>query len=99
MSQLLTFFVNHMSASCSKLAGAAADSRECGKTMKYTELAEKYWFVPVGVETLGSWGTEGHKLIKNIGKKVMEETGEKRKPHFFFRQFPLQFKEEIQAVY
>ena len=34
--------------------------------------------MPVGLETYGSWGPEGHKLLKAIGKKVMEVTGEKR---------------------
>ena len=48
------------------------------KNDKYTELAEKYFFIPVGVESLGSWGSEGHKLVKEIGNKVAEHTGEKR---------------------
>jgi len=30
----------------------------------------------------GSWGTEGLKLIKAIGKKVIEVTGEKRSTSF-----------------
>ena len=63
---------------CSKLAGAAADLREDKKNSKYKELAQNYCFVPVGIETLGAWGTEGHKLVKEFGKKVVKETGEKR---------------------
>ena len=34
--------------------------------------------MPVGLETYGFWGPEGHKLLKAIGNKVMEVTGEKR---------------------
>ena len=56
--------------------------RETQKSTKYTELAENYLFVPIGVETFGSWGTEGLKLIKAIGKKVIEVTGEKRSTSF-----------------
>ena len=63
---------------CSKLAGAAADLREDKKNSKYKELAENYCFVPVGIETLGALGTESHKLVKQIGEKVAEETGEKK---------------------
>ena len=63
---------------CAKKPGAAAELREGQKISKYTELANDYWFVPVGLETYGSWGPEGHKLLKAIGKKVMEVTGEKR---------------------
>ena len=73
----------------SKLAGAAADSREKGKNEKYSELAEKYFFIPVGVESLGSWGSEGHKLVKEIGEKVAEQTGEKRATSFLFQSIPM----------
>ena len=74
---------------CSKHPGAGADSRENGKTLKYVELAEKYCFVPVGVETLGSWGTKGHKLIKEIENKVAEVTGEKRSTSFLFQSISI----------
>ena len=69
----------------SKIAGAAADYREDLKTQKYSELAEKYWFVPVAIESMGSWGTTGHKLVKEIGKKVMQATGETRSTEFLFQ--------------
>ena len=63
---------------CSKKPGAAAELRQGQKKLKYTELANDYWFVPVGLETYGSWGPEGHQLLKAIGNKVMAVTGEKR---------------------
>ena len=71
------------------MAGAAADSRENQKDLKYKELAEKYHFTPVGIETLGAWGTNGHKLVKEIGKKVEEETGEKRATSYLFQQISI----------
>ena len=74
---------------CSKVAGAAADSRENQKDLKYKELAEKYHFTPVGIETLGAWGTNGHKLVKEIGKKVGGETGEKRATSYLFQQISI----------
>ena len=73
----------------SKVAGAAADSREDVKIKKYSDLAEKYCFVPVGLESLGSWGQEGHKLVKEIGKKVMQATGETRSTEFLFQAISL----------
>ena len=60
----------------------AAEAREIHKTSKYSELAIDYWFVPVGLETYGSWGPEGLKLLKAIGNKVMAATGEKRSTFF-----------------
>ena len=74
---------------CSKLAGAAADLRENKKNDKYKELAQNYWFIPVGLETLGAWGTNGHKLVKEIVKKVEEETGEKRATAYLFQQISI----------
>ena len=41
--------------------------------------------MPVGIETFGSWGSEGHKLIKTIGRKVMEVKNEKRSSFFLFQ--------------
>ena len=76
-------------SSCSKNPGAAADTRETVKNSHYKDLAKDYCFIPVGVETLGSWGSEGHKLVKEIGKKVMEETGEKRSAFYLFQQISM----------
>ena len=39
----------------------------------------------MGLESLGSWGQEGHKLVKEIGKKVMQATGETRSTEFLFQ--------------
>ena len=61
---------------------AAAETREVPKSSKYRELANDYCFVPIGVETFGSWGPEGLKLIKAIGQKVKEATGERRSTFF-----------------
>ena len=74
---------------CSKKAGAAAEAREVIKSSKYTDLSETYCFTPIGIETFGSWGIEGHKLVKEIGKKVMEETGEKQSASFLFQSISI----------
>ena len=74
---------------CSKNAGAAAETRENIKSSKYTELAQTYLFTPIGIETFGSWGSEGHKIVKEIGKKVMEETGEKKSAFFLFQSISI----------
>ena len=66
----------------SKSAGAAADLREAEKKTKYVNLSRDYLFIPVGIETFGSWGNEGLKLIKDIGKKLKEASGEPRSTFF-----------------
>ena len=74
---------------CSKISSAAADTRESQKNSKYKCLANDYHFVPIGIETFGSWGSEGHKLIKSIGKKVFEATGEKRSTSYLFQRISM----------
>ena len=58
-------------------------------SMHYKDLSNNYCFVPVGVESFGSWGTEGRKLVKAIGRKVMEVTGEKRSTFFLFQRISM----------
>ena len=74
---------------CSKNPGAAAEIREIEKTKKYQELANDYHFIPIGMETYGSWGPEGLKLIKTIGKKLKEETGERRSTFYLFQNISI----------
>ena len=45
--------------------------------------------MPVGLETFGSWGPEGHKLIKEIGKKLIEITGEPRSAFFLTQRISM----------
>ena len=73
----------------SKLAGATAEAREFSKTLKYTELSNDYCFSPIGKETFGSWGSDGQKVVKEIGRKIMEETGEKRSTIFLFQSISI----------
>ena len=74
---------------CSNHPGAAAEIREAQKNSKYKSLENDYYFVPVGIETFGSFGPEGHKLIQAIGKKIMDVTDEKRSTAFLFQRISM----------
>ena len=74
---------------CSKDPCAAANIRESQKTSKYSDLTNDYCFIPIGIETLGSWGTQGFKLIKDIGSKIAEVAGEKRSTDFLFQRISI----------
>ena len=41
------------------------------------------------METFGGWGPEGANLIRSIGKKIQENTGEKRSTFFLFQSISL----------
>ena len=66
----------------SKMARAAAETAEDKKREKYAFLSDSYHFVPLGFETLGSWGSDASLLISRIGKKITDRTGELRATDF-----------------
>ena len=73
----------------SQTPGSAAEKAEKAKMNLYQELTKDYEFSPIAVETFGSWGSESHKLVKEIGKKVMEETGEKPSSFYLFQSISM----------
>ena len=56
-------------------------------------------FPPIGIEKSGSWGLEGQKLVNEIGKKVMEEKGEKTLPFSCSTQSQLLYNEEMLVAF
>ena len=61
----------------SKKAGWAAEEAEKRKEAKYTDLERQgHIFVPIAIETMGSWGARGFKLIQDLGSKISRRTGE-----------------------
>ena len=67
----------HIKKSTSSVAGKAAAWAEDGKIRKYRHLRD-YYVVPIGIETLGSFGPHALDFIKDIGNRIVESTGEKR---------------------
>ena len=73
----------------SKQAGAAAEKAEKSKLSKYEEICKDYYMVPIAIETLGAIGHEGACLIKDIGKKIQDLTGEKRSTFFLYQSISM----------
>ena len=61
----------------SKEVCIAAAGREAKKVEKYSNLSDNCHFVPMSIETYGAYGPIGIKLVKLIGKKNQDATGEK----------------------
>ncbi|PSN31145.1 hypothetical protein C0J52_26568 [Blattella germanica] len=55
----------------STFAGGAATRRETEKRRKYSELTNNFIFIPVTIETSGTWGNEGLNFIKEIAHKIL----------------------------
>ena len=66
-------------------AGRAAAQAEGRKLNNYNELSGSYIIQPVAVETMGSWGQMGLKLVRELGSKIADVNGEKRSTAFLFQ--------------
>ena len=55
----------------------------------YQELTKNYIFTPIAIETLGSWGQQGHELVKEIGRKIGDVTGERRSTFYLFQRISM----------
>ena len=72
-------------AGTSQQAGRAAQQAESRKHATYQDLKATYHFIPVAVETLGPWGQEALKFIKDLGARISELTGEKKSTNYLFQ--------------
>ena len=78
-----------------KKAGQAAIKGERIKIGIYEECSKDYIFVPLAVETFGSWGPIGLNFVKDIGRKMQEKTGQKNATSHIIKQSQWGFKEEM----
>ena len=76
-----TFAQSHLNKAVTG-QGAVASEAEIRKCTKYNYLGAMYNFVPVAVETLGSFGESANNFIRVIGRKITAITGEERATDF-----------------
>ena len=75
----------HIKKFTSTQAGKAAARAEDGKLKKYRHLNNDYYVVPIGIETLGSFGPHPLDFIKDIGHRIAESTGEKKSTSYLMQ--------------
>lgn len=80
-----TFAVSHLDK-FSRIAGGVASRAEYCKFEKYSNLKDLFHFVPVTIETLGTFGEEATELLKHIGRRITYETGEKIATSYIFQR-------------
>ena len=69
---------SHIKKFTSTQAGKAVARAEEEKLKKYRHLNNDYYVVPIGIETLGSFGPHALDFTKDIGHRIAESTGEKK---------------------
>jgi len=70
-------------------AGFAAATAESVKMRKYATLAVAHEFVPVAIETLGTWRDNGLAFITELGKRIVAVNGDKRSTAFRMQRLAL----------
>ena len=79
-----TFAGDHLNRSEVE-AGAAAGVAEERKRLKYAVLAEAHQFEPIAIETMGVYSTSTGLILRAIGRRLVEATGEAREITWFYQ--------------
>ena len=76
-----TLAPSHVSNSSTE-AGSAGKAAESKKIAKYSTLAAAHEFVPVAIETMGTWGACGLAFVNEICRRISEANGDPRSTAF-----------------
>jgi len=70
----LQFPFNNNNYYTATTAGAAADKATSNKEAKYRQLANSHIFVPVAIETAGTWNNRAVELVQELGRRMTAVT-------------------------
>jgi hypothetical protein len=73
-------------ASTAISAGSAAELAASRKEAKYADLSQRYEFVPIAVESHGSFSTTATSFLKELGRRLTAETSDVRETSFLFQR-------------
>jgi len=85
--------------STSTMAGAAADKAASNKKTKYPALQQTHLFVPVSVETTGSWNVDSINFVSTIGKKLTEVSGDTLETSYLFQRLSVAIQRENEVSF
>jgi hypothetical protein len=73
-------------ASTAVLAGSAADSAAARKESKYIELANRYEFVPIAMETHGPLNTKAASFLSELGRRITIATSDTQETSHLYQR-------------
>ena len=83
-----TFAESHLNSSA-VAAGCAAREAEVRKRRKYAGLGEAYMFEPIAIETTGVYGATTAIIVKEIGRRIYQATGDVRESSWLRQRLSL----------
>ena len=63
-----------------------AAQEEINKISEYSHLDSSYFFVPVAVETCGSFGPKAREFFQEVGRQVKRATQEENAYHYMIQR-------------
>ena len=83
-----TFAGVHLNTSAME-AGTAANRAEDRKRRKYAALAEAHQFEPIALEMTGVYGESTGVILRAIGRRLVEGTGEPKEANWFCKNLAI----------
>ena len=80
-----TYADSHL-ADTATTAGAAADKAASNKEAKYRQLVNSHIFVPVAIETAGTWNNRAVELVQELGRRMTAVTEDTRETTYLFQR-------------
>ena len=79
-----TFAPSHLNVSSNHF-GKVAEWAEQAKLTKYEQLERDFEIVPICGETMGPWGPNGLKFVREVGRRISVESGKPRSTVFLMQ--------------
>lgn len=83
-----TYAQSHVSSTATRQC-AAADTAATNKASKYSHLATSHHFIPVALETGGSWNQQAVEFIQELGKRMSEVTRDDLETQYLFQRLSM----------
>ena len=83
-----TFAESHLAKAAFE-AGSIASGAEDRKRHKYAGLRETYRFEPIAIETSGVYGKSTGSSVRELGRRLVEATGDSREASWFQQNLAL----------
>jgi len=79
-----TYADSHL-ADTATTAGAAADKAASNEVAKYRQIANSHIFVPVAIESAGTWNHQAVELVQELGRRMTAVTEDIREATYLFQ--------------
>jgi len=80
-----TYAESHL-ADTATTAGATADKVASNKVAKYRQIANSHIFVPVAIESAGTWNHQAVELVQELGRRMTAVTEDTREATYLFQR-------------